>query len=365
MAGVKIINLKKFFGNVKALNGINIEIRDKKFVVLLGPSGCGKTTLLRCISGLEKVTDGKIYFNSVDITNLPPKNRNVSMVFQSYAVWPHMKVFENIAYPMKIKGYDKNKIKERVLWAAKTLNISELLDRYPAQLSGGQRQRVAVARAIVLEPDVLLMDEPLSNLDALLRVSMRSELKKLQERIGTTTIYVTHDQVEAMTMGDEIAVMHSGVIQQYGTPEEIYHKPSNIFVAGFIGSPQMNFLDVEVIEKDEKIYLKNEILSIQLPKYVVEKIRGKNFKKLIMGIRPENILKEKGSKEENFEPIEGKIYFTERLGSDTIVHLDFKGTRIVSKLPGDVKINEGESLKMYMDLEKIHLFSPDDGKALI
>ncbi|HEW92500.1 MAG TPA: ABC transporter ATP-binding protein [Thermotogaceae bacterium] len=365
MARVKIENLKKYFGNVKALNGIDIEIKDGKFVVLLGPSGCGKTTLLRCISGLEKVTDGKIFFDSVEVTNLSPRNRNVSMVFQSYAVWPHMKVYENIAYPMRIKGYDKDKIKEKVVWAADTLNISELLNRYPAQLSGGQRQRVAVARAIVLEPAVLLMDEPLSNLDALLRVSMRSELKKLQERIGTTTIYVTHDQVEAMTMGDEIAVMHNGVIQQFGTPEDIYHRPANIFVAGFIGSPQMNFLEVEVIRKDNVLFLRNEDLSIKLPKDLAEKIENDDNKKLILGIRPEDIHKEKDKESTEFEAIEGKVYFTERLGSDTIVHLDFKGIRIVSKLPGDVKIKEGENLKMYMDLGKVHLFSTVDGKALI
>jgi multiple sugar transport system ATP-binding protein len=367
MAKVRIENLKKYFGSVKALNGIDIEIKDGKFVVLLGPSGCGKTTLLRCISGLEKVTEGKIFFDSTDVTNLPPKSRNVSMVFQSYAVWPHMKVYENIAYPMKIKGYDKNKIEEKVLWAAKTLNISELLDRYPAQLSGGQRQRVAVARAIVLEPEVLLMDEPLSNLDALLRVSMRSELKKLQERLGTTTIYVTHDQVEAMTMGDEIAVMQNGVIQQYGTPEEIYHKPANVFVAGFIGSPQMNFMEVQILKEKNELFLRNESLNIRLTDDLKtelgNKIQNKNDV-FILGIRPENIHKEK-TDISKFEPIEGKVYFIERLGSDTIVHLEFEGTRIVSKLPGDVKINEGESLKMYIDLSKIHVFSKIDGKALI
>jgi multiple sugar transport system ATP-binding protein len=367
MARVQIENLKKYFGSVKALNGINIEIEDGKFVVLLGPSGCGKTTLLRCISGLEKVTEGKIFFDSTDVTNLPPKNRNISMVFQSYAVWPHMKVYENIAYPMKIKGYDKNKIEERVLWAAKTLNISELLDRYPAQLSGGQRQRVAVARAIVLEPEVLLMDEPLSNLDALLRVSMRSELKKLQERLGTTTIYVTHDQVEAMTMGDEIAVMQNGVIQQYGTPEEIYHKPANIFVAGFIGSPQMNFIEVRIVKEKNDLYLRNESLNIKLTNDLKTELENKiqNMDDVfVLGIRPEDIHKEK-TDVLKLEPIEGKVYFTERLGSDTIVHLEFKGTKIVSKIPGDVKINEGENLKMYIDLSKIHIFSRTDGKALM
>jgi multiple sugar transport system ATP-binding protein len=367
MAKVRIENLKKYFGSVKALNGIDIEIKDGKFVVLLGPSGCGKTTLLRCISGLEKVTEGKIFFDSTDVTNLPPKSRNVSMVFQSYAVWPHMKVYENIAYPMKIKGYDKNKIEEKVLWAAKTLNISELLDRYPAQLSGGQRQRVAVARAIVLEPEVLLMDEPLSNLDALLRVSMRSELKKLQERLGTTTIYVTHDQVEAMTMGDEIAVMQNGVIQQYGTPEEIYHKPANVFVAGFIGSPQMNFIEVRIVKEKNDLYLRNESLNIKLTNDLKTELENKiqNMDDVfVLGIRPEDIHKEK-TDVLKLEPIEGKVYFTERLGSDTIVHLEFKGTKIVSKIPGDVKINEGENLKMYIDLSKIHIFSRTDGKALM
>lgn len=244
LAKVVSQDVKKYFGEVRALDGVSIEIEDGAFVVLLGPSGCGKTTFMRCISGLEELTDGKIYFDDKEVSRLQPKDRNVAMVFQSYAVWPHMKVRENIAYPLKLKKFSKEEIEQKVKWAADLLNISELLSRYPSQLSGGQRQRVAVARAIVHRPEVLLMDEPLSNLDALLRVKMRSELKKLHEQLKVTTIYVTHDQVEAMTMGDKIAVMNSGRIIQYGTPEEIYKKPATAFVAGFIGSPQMNFFQM-------------------------------------------------------------------------------------------------------------------------
>jgi carbohydrate ABC transporter ATP-binding protein, CUT1 family (TC 3.A.1.1.-) len=237
VARVVVQNVKKYFGNVKALDGIDISIEEGSFVVLLGPSGCGKTTLMRCISGLEKLTEGEILFDGKNITNLAPKDRNVAMVFQSYAVWPHMKVKENIAYPLKLKKVPKKEIEERVRWASDLLHISELLDRYPSQLSGGQRQRVAVARAIVHKPRVLLMDEPLSNLDALLRIKMRSELRKLHEQVKVTTIYVTHDQTEAMTMGDKIAVMNAGKIIQYGSPEEIYKAPRTTFCSWFCWFP--------------------------------------------------------------------------------------------------------------------------------
>jgi len=361
MAEVKMVGLKKHFGAVRALDGIDLEIEDGKFVVLLGPSGCGKTTLLRCVSGLEKVTDGRVLFNEKDVTDLPPKSRNVSMVFQSYAVWPHMKVYDNIAYPMKIKKYDKTEIEKRVEWAARLLNIHELLDRYPAQLSGGQRQRVAVARAIVLEPAVLLMDEPLSNLDALLRVMMRSELKKLQERLGTTTIYVTHDQVEAMTMGDMIAVMNQGKLQQYGRAEEIYHKPANIFVAGFIGSPRMNFLNVEFVEEKGEYYLMSDIFQFPVGNEKVQKIKKANTKKFVFGIRPEDMHLE-GEKEYS---VGGEVYFTERLGADTILHVKADKERLVAKLPGDVVLKEGEKITIYMDPEKFHLFHPETEQAVI
>jgi len=361
VAEVKIEGVKKYFGNVKALNGIDLTIEDGKFVVLLGPSGCGKTTLLRCMSGLEKLTEGKIFFGNKDVSNNAPKSRNVSMVFQSYAVWPHMKVYDNIAYPMKIKKFDKQEIKKRVVDTAKLLGISELLDRYPVQLSGGQRQRVAVARAIVLEPAVLMMDEPLSNLDALLRVLMRSELKKLQERLGTTTVYVTHDQVEAMTMGDLIAVMQDGIIQQYGKPEDIYHKPSNKFIAGFIGSPQMNFIDVEV-RKNGSVHLLAPEIDIECTPDMSEKITKGDFGKLIMGIRPESI---NHVADKNAIPIKGTVYFTERLGAETIVHLKVGEMRIISRIAGDEIFEEDTPMNMYVPPSKIHLFDPESEESIL
>ena len=361
MAEVKIEGVKKYFGDVKALNGIDLTIEDGKFVVLLGPSGCGKTTLLRCMSGLEKLTEGKIFFGNKDVSNNAPKSRNVSMVFQSYAVWPHMKVYDNIAYPMKIKKFDKQEIKKRVVDTAKLLGISELLDRYPVQLSGGQRQRVAVARAIVLEPAVLMMDEPLSNLDALLRVLMRSELKKLQERLGTTTVYVTHDQVEAMTMGDLIAVMQDGIIQQYGKPEDIYHKPSNKFIAGFIGSPQMNFIDVEV-RKNGSVHLLAPEIDIECTPDMSEKITKGDFGKLIMGIRPESI---NHVADKNAIPIKGTVYFTERLGAETIVHLKVGEMRIISRIAGDEIFEEDTPMNMYVPPSKIHLFDPESEESIL
>jgi len=362
MAEVKIQGVKKYFGDVKALDGIDMDIEDGKFVVLLGPSGCGKTTLLRCMSGLEKVTEGRVLFEDKDITNYAPKSRNVSMVFQSYAVWPHMKVYNNIAYPMKIKKFKKEEIKKRVTETAKLLGISELMNRYPIQLSGGQRQRVAVARAIVLEPDVLMMDEPLSNLDALLRVLMRSELKKLQERLGTTTVYVTHDQVEAMTMGDLIAVMQNGIIQQYGKPENIYHKPANKFIAGFIGSPQMNFIDVEVKKKNGSMHLLAPGIDIECTPEMSEKITRGSFSKLIMGIRPENI---HHVADKDAIPIKGTIYFSERLGAETIVHLKAGDMRIISRIAGDEVFEEDAPMNMYVTPSKIHLFDPESEESIL
>lgn len=357
--------MKKYFDKVKAVNDIDLEIIPGEFVVLLGPSGCGKTTLLRCISGLERVTEGKIFFDEDNITYLSPKDRSISMVFQNYAVWPHMTVKNNIAFPLRIKKYSQHQIQEKVIWVANLLGIDNLLDRYPAQLSGGQRQRVAVARAIVMEPRVLLMDEPLSNLDALLRVRMRAEIKKLQEKLKVTTIYVTHDQVEAMTMGDRIAVLEQGIIQQFGSSDEIYHNPVNTFVAGFIGSPQMNFIEVELIHKKEKFYLETKGLEVPLLDILKDKVSQISDKRnYILGIRPEHIYVAGSVQTDKVVSTKGKIYFAELLRSDTVIHLEKEFGLLVMKTPGDLKIEEGKELEVLFDLSRIHLFEKDTRKAI-
>ena len=365
MVKVRLEGLKKYFNKVKAVNDIDLEIIPGEFVVLLGPSGCGKTTLLRCISGLERVTEGKVFFDNDNITYLSPKDRNISMVFQNYAVWPHMTVKDNIAFPLRIKKYSQHQIQEKVIWAVNLLGIDNLLDRYPAQLSGGQRQRVAVARAIVMEPRVLLMDEPLSNLDALLRVRMRTEIKKLQEKLKVTTIYVTHDQVEAMTMGDRIAVLEQGIIQQFGSSDEIYHNPVNTFVAGFVGSPQMNFIEVEMVSQKEVLCLRTKGLVVPLLdefKDKVSKLSGK--RNYILGIRPEHIYVTGRAQTDKVGTTKGKVYFAELLRSDTVIHLEKEFGLLVIKSPGDLKIEEGKELEVLIDLSRIHLFEKDTSKTI-
>ncbi len=367
MVDVHLRGVVKRFGKTIALRGIDLDINDGEFVVLLGPSGCGKTTTLRIIAGLEKPTKGKVIFGNRDVTYLPPRERNISMVFQSYAVWPHMTVYDNIAFPLKIKKVPKEEIDKRVKWAAELLQISELLNRYPHQLSGGQRQRVAVARAIVVEPQVLLMDEPLSNLDALLRVKMRSEIKKLQRRIKVTTIYVTHDQVEAMTMGDRIAVMNAGKIMQVGTPWEIYNKPANVFVAGFIGSPQMNFIDVTIEEAQDGVNLVSSDFTIKLPQEYISLLKDYVGKTMILGIRPEHMypLGYVPANLQKKDKIKGVVDFVEALGSDTIIHLNTGSKIIVVKTSGTYRPKIGEELEIVIDLDKIHLFDKDTEKAII
>ncbi len=365
MVKVRLKGLKKYFERVKAVDDINLEIRPGEFVVLLGPSGCGKTTLLRCVSGLEIVTAGRVFFDKDDITYLSPKDRNISMVFQNYAIWPHMTVDNNIAFPLRVKKYSQKEIKKRVVWAAKLLGIDSLLDRYPVQLSGGQRQRVAVARAIVMEPKVLLMDEPLSNLDALLRVRMRTEIKKLQENLKVTTIYVTHDQVEAMTMGDRIAVLEQGILQQFGSSDEIYHNPVNTFVAGFIGSPQMNFIEVEIVSQNEVLCLRTKCLEIPLLnkfKDIVSKLSDK--RNYILGIRPEHIYVTGRAQTDQVSSTKGRVYFAELLRSDTVIHLEKEFGFLVVKAPGDLKVKEDKELEVLFDLSRIHLFEKDTGKAI-
>ncbi|ABM80180.1 ABC transporter ATP-binding protein [Hyperthermus butylicus] len=365
MVDVHLVSVTKRFGRTIAVDHVDLDVEDGEFMVLLGPSGCGKTTTLRLIAGLEKPDEGRILFGSRDVTTLAPRERNVSMVFQSYAVWPHMKVFDNIAFPLRIKKYPEEEIRRRVKWAAELLQIEELLNRYPAQLSGGQRQRVAVARAIVVEPEVLLMDEPLSNLDALLRVKMRSELKKLQRRIGVTTIYVTHDQVEAMTMGDRIAVMNKGKIMQVGTPNEVYNKPANMFVAGFIGSPQMNFIEARVVEKEQGLVLDADGFEIPVPGWAVELVKQLRGSRVTVGIRPEHIYPEDiaSTVRTGLHSVEGRVDFVELLGSDTIVHLDVRGRILVVKVSDSRPYRVGQRLRVYLDLNKLHVFR-ETGEAV-
>ncbi|MCE4610961.1 MAG: ABC transporter ATP-binding protein [Desulfurococcales archaeon] len=350
MASVRLEGIVKRFGSTVALRGVDLEIEDGESMVLLGPSGCGKTTTLRIVAGLEKPTMGRVYFNDRDVTNLPPRDRNVSMVFQSYALWPHMKVYDNIAFPLKIRRVPENEVRKKVRWAAELMEIEGLLDRYPHQLSGGQRQRVAVARAIVVEPEVLLMDEPLSNLDAILRVKMRSEIKKLQRRLGVTMIYVTHDQVEAMVIGDRIAVMNDGMIMQVGSPNQIYREPANTFVATFIGSPQMNMMDG---------YLEGRVLYVANSR--LDDVDLGRSGKVIVGFRPERVLIG------GFEGLrfKGRIDFVENLGSTTIIHVEVeKGRKIVVSISGEASLSQGEEVTISIPRDAIHVFDAKTGRAI-
>ena len=359
MVEVRLVDLCKYFGKVKAVDHLNLDIKDGEFVALLGPSGCGKTTTLLMIAGIYKPTKGYIYFGDQIVNDLPPRDRNVGMVFQSYALYPHMTVYDNIAFPLKLKKTPKQEIDKKVREVAKLLNIEELLDRKPSQLSGGQQQRVALARALVKEPQLFLMDEPLSNLDAKLRITMRAELKRMQRELGITTIYVTHDQVEAMTMADRIAVLNEGRLQQYGTPDELYFKPANVFVAGFIGSPPMNFFDGSLIERDDKLIVDLGPLQIDLPKDISDALKTAGAKgEIIFGIRPEDITVAEGE-------YEGEVYVVEPLGKDYIVHIKVGELIVRAIAPYGVKLKEGEPIKFRFDLSKAHFFDAKTEKAYL
>ncbi|MEM1515840.1 MAG: ABC transporter ATP-binding protein [Candidatus Bathyarchaeia archaeon] len=365
MAKVLIKNLTKRFGNVIAVNNLNLEIADKEFMVLLGPSGCGKTTTLRCIAGLEDPDEGEIYIGDRLVNDLPPKDRDVAMVFQSYALYPHMSVFDNIAFPLRIRKIPKNEVEKKVKEVADLLKISHLLNRKPRQLSGGERQRVALGRAIVRNPQVFLMDEPLSNLDAKLRVYMRAELKRLQKELGVTTIYVTHDQVEAMSMADRIAIMNLGVLQQIGTAYEVYNYPSNFFVAGFIGSPPMNFIDCTIRENNNSVLIDSGEFTFMLPdeigKLVKEKITSSE---IILGIRPEDIVIEKKCSSAK-GLIEGEIYVTEPMGNEIIVDVKVGDKILKVKSPVEIEVNIGDKVWLEFKPNKIHLFDKRTEKTII
>lgn len=351
MAEVTLKGIKKAYDSNVVIEDIDLEIKDKEFLVLVGASGCGKSTILRMIAGLEDITDGEIYIGDRKVNKVAPKDRDIAFVFQSYALYPHMTVKENIAFGLKMRKFKEDVIERKVKEAAEILNLSELLDRKPRQLSGGQRQRVALGRAIVREPKVFLMDEPLSNLDAKLRVQMRSEIKKLHEKLQTTFIYVTHDQTEALTMGDRIVVLDKGVIQQVDTPDNIYKNPSNIFVAGFVGSPQMNFLDATII---------NDTMVIgDIPIHPTEeqKIAIGNRRNIVIGVRPENMSNPDGEIK-----LVVKVDMTEMLGSEKIVYFFVANTRCCIKVPPTFVIDEDIVIKI--DKRSLLLFDKATGKRI-
>ncbi|NLW78030.1 MAG: sn-glycerol-3-phosphate ABC transporter ATP-binding protein UgpC [Ruminococcaceae bacterium] len=368
MASISMRHIYKVYpGNVTAVRDFSMEIPDKEFVVLVGPSGCGKSTALRMIAGLEEITEGELYINDRLVNDVPPKDRDIAMVFQNYALYPHMTVFKNMAFGLELRKMPKDEIKQRVTEAARALDIEHLLDRKPKALSGGQRQRVALGRAMVRNPAVFLLDEPLSNLDAKLRASMRTELIKLHQRLGTTFVYVTHDQTEAMTMGDRIVVMKDGVIQQVDTPQNLYDSPCNVFVAGFIGSPQMNFIDGKLL-KDDKGYLADiggEKLRIQ-PDKVNAEMAAYVDKPVRLGIRPEDIRDDEAFLAEHPESIiSAVVEVSELMGSEVYLYLDYKGTRMTARVAANTQSKTGNEVKVGVDTRKIHLFDPETEAAIM
>ena len=336
----------------------------------MGPSGCGKTTIIRCISGLIDPTDGQIFIDGKLVNGIPPKDRDVAVVFQNYALYPHMTVYDNIAFPLKMRKLSKEEVKDKVIKISQMLGISELLKRKPRELSGGQMQRVALGRALVREPKLFLLDEPLSNLDSKLRIQMRSEIKKLQKRVGVTTIYITHDQTEAMGMADKIVILNEGIIQQVGTPEEVYKKPQNIFVANFIGNPQINILNFEIIRKEDGqlISLKSENMSINVPKiwYDVLPSFGKSIKKISLGIRPKDIFLADYS-DSNSMHFKGELCFVEMLGDETIYEFKLENNSIihVSNLSVDSSLKNGSKLVLETKYKDILLFNSYTGIRIL
>ena len=368
MAGLSLRNIgKRYSGNVDAVKNVNLEIEDKEFVILVGPSGCGKSTTLRMIAGLEEITSGELYIDGELVNDVAPKDRNIAMVFQNYALYPHMTVFENMAFGLKLRRVPKDIIAKKVHEAAKSLDIEHLLDRKPKALSGGQRQRVALGRAIVREPKVFLMDEPLSNLDAKLRVQMRATISKLHQKLQTTFVYVTHDQTEALTMGTKIVVMKDGIIQQVASPQELYEKPVNMFVAGFIGSPQMNFIEAKLKNEGDKYYLEFGKSKIELPEGKSKKLSDSYLgKQVIVGIRPENIHDEAIYVSNMVNSVvQAKVEITEMLGAETNLYLDLDGVEIIARVNPRTKVKPNDVINVAFDTNRIHLFDKDTEKVIM
>jgi multiple sugar transport system ATP-binding protein len=362
MAEVRLENVCKHFDEVVAVDHFNMNIQDKEFVVLVGPSGCGKTTTLRMIAGLESITSGDVYIGDKLINKLPAKDRNIAMVFQNYALYPHMTVFDNMAFSLEMRKRPKDEVKQRVQEAAEILGIEHLLSRKPKQLSGGQRQRVAVGRAIVRKPGVFLFDEPLSNLDAKLRVQTRLELKKLHERLATTAVYVTHDQIEAMTMGDRIVVMRDGLIQQIGSPLELYDTPANKFVAGFIGSPAMNFFDADLIRQGDAIALQAGEVRIDLPAKISQLLAGYNQNQVAVGLRPEDLTV--CAEHAPGKTIEGSVEVVEPVGNETYVVLNAGSFSLIAAVGRKSRIKPHSNLVIAPSMENLHLYDFESEKAI-
>lgn len=358
MAAVKLEALSKIYANnVRAVDRVSFTVQDGEFVVLVGPSGCGKSTTLRMIAGLEDISEGDLFIGERRVNDVPPKDRDIAMVFQNYALYPHMSVFDNMAFGLKLRHFSKTEIKQRVEEAARIVDLQDLLDRKPKALSGGQRQRVAVGRAIVRRPKVFLFDEPLSNLDAKLRVQMRFEIAKLHRELGATMIYVTHDQVEAMTMADRIVVMNKGLVQQVDTPLNLYNCPSNKFVAGFIGSPSMNFLEGSVdhagIFKDE-----HQQVTISIPN---ENLKNR---RLTLGIRPEDIHTVKTAEATHYQPFEAIIEMAEPMGNETFLHFHLGTVKMVARVSPTATPQAGERMLLYFDTQKLHFFDAETGEVI-
>ncbi|MGB9664874.1 MAG: ABC transporter ATP-binding protein [Ignavibacteria bacterium] len=362
MAEVKLINVSKIYdNNLVAVKDVTFTVNDKEFVVIVGPSGCGKTTTLRMIAGLEEISKGELYIDNVLVNDVPAKDRDIAMVFQNYALYPHMTVFDNMAFGLKIRKLPKDEIKKRVQEAARILEIEHLLDRKPKQLSGGQRQRVAVGRAIVRKPKVFLFDEPLSNLDAKLRVQMRTEISKLHQRLEATMIYVTHDQVEAMTMGDRIVVMKDGVVQQIDTPLNLYNKPINKFVAGFIGSPAMNFIEGKIVLENGLRFVSNKGgFVFEIP----AEFDLKNYvnKSVIAGIRPEDF--QANSQNSSLQKFEVNIEVVEPMGNESFVYFIIDDVQCVARIPSDIFVKPSHKFSFYINPFKTHFFDVETEKRI-
>lgn len=366
MGQITLQGVQKSFGPVHIIKGADLEITDGSFVVFVGPSGCGKTTLLRLIAGLEDVTGGAILIDGRNVVDVPPAKRGLSMVFQSYALYPHMSVRGNIAFGLKMAGVAKDEINRKVEAAAATLNLTPYLDRKPRELSGGQRQRVAMGRAIVRNPKVFLFDEPLSNLDAKLRVQMRIEIKKVHQKVRTTTVYVTHDQVEAMTLADRVVVMNHGKIEQIGTPNELYHKPATRFVASFIGSPAMNFVPCRLEDVGGKLNVRlTDRLSFPLPPARAARYQGlSRTDKLLLGLRPEHVMEARPHAEPGIEPFDAVLDVTEPMGMETLVYFTLEGSQLCGRVNPNAGAQDGSPLRLAVDLNNMHLLNEVTGAVL-